>query len=124
MTDNDYTDGERLELIRLMDRLYQSERHLGARDVVDVLILRTIAMGKLEGRPLDVSSLAYYLGLSRQTVGRRIKGLVEQGAVEVREKGRRHELFTSQATRQRSLGNMDRNIDEIRRFAKQFEDDT
>ncbi len=116
-----YTEAQRLEVIRLMDRIYQSERHLGARDVIDVLILRTIAMGKMENRPMDVSSLSYYLGLSRQTVGRRIKGLKEQGAVVIETRGRRHELFTSEQNRARSIGNLDRAIDEIREFAQDLD---
>jgi len=116
-----YTEAQRLDVIRLMDRIYQSERHLGARDVIDVLILRTIAMGKMESRPMDVSSLSYYLGLSRQTVGRRIKGLQDQGAVVVETKGRRHELFNSEQNRARSIGNLDRAIDEIRDFVCELE---
>ena len=121
--DSKYSDAQRLEVVRLMDRIYQSERHLGARDVVDVLILRTVAMGKLEGRPMDVSSLSYYLGLSRQTVGRRVKGLEEQGALVIETRGRRHVLLNSEQNRVRSVGNLDRAIDDIRAFVRELEQD-
>ena len=120
MDEGKYTEAQRLEVIRLLDRLYQGERHLGARDIIDVLILRTVAMGKMEGRPMDVSALSYYLGLSRQTVGRRIKGLEEQGALVVETQGRRHVLLNSDQNRKRSIGNLDRNIDDIRAFVREL----
>jgi len=121
MDEGKYTEAQRLEVIRLLDRLYQGERHLGARDIIDVLILRTVAMGKMEGRPMDVSALSYYLGLSRQTVGRRIKGLEEQGALVVEAQGRRHVLLNSDQNRKRSIGNLDRNIDDIREFVRELD---
>lgn len=121
MDEGKYTEAQRLEVIRLLDRLYQGERHLGARDIIDVLILRTVAMGKMEGRPMDVSALSYYLGLSRQTVGRRIKGLEEQGALVVETQGRRHVLLNSDQNRKRSIGNLDRNIDDIREFVRELD---
>jgi len=121
MDEGKYAEAQRLEVIRLLDRLYQGERHLGARDIIDVLILRTVAMGKMEGRPMDVSALSYYLGLSRQTVGRRIKGLEEQGALVVETQGRRHVLLNSDQNRKRSIGNLDRNIDDIRAFVRELD---
>ena len=121
MDEGKYAEAQRLEVIRLLDRLYQGERHLGARDIIDVLILRTVAMGKMEGRPMDVSALSYYLGLSRQTVGRRIKGLEEQGALVVEAQGRRHVLLNSDQNRKRSIGNLDRNIDDIREFVRELD---
>ncbi len=121
MDEGKYAEAQRLEVIRLLDRLYQGERHLGARDIIDVLILRTVAMGKMEGRPMDVSALSYYLGLSRQTVGRRIKGLEEQGALVVETQGRRHVLLNSDQNRKRSIGNLDRNIDDIREFVRELD---
>ena len=121
MDEGKYTEAQRLEVIRLLDRLYQGERHLGARDIIDVLILRTVAMGKMEGRPMDVSALSYYLGLSRQTVGRRIKDLEEQGALVVETQGRRHVLLNSDQNRKRSIGNLDRNIDDIREFVRELD---
>ena len=123
MDEGKYTEAQRLEVIRLLDRLYQGERHLGARDIIDVLILRTVAMGKMEGRPMDVSALSYYLGLSRQTVGRRIKGLEEQGALAVETQGRRHVLLNSDQNRKRSIGNLDRNIDDIREFVRELDEE-
>ena len=123
MDEGKYTEAQRLEVIRLLDRLYQGERHLGARDIIDVLILRTVAMGKMEGRPMDVSGLSYYLGLSRQTVGRRIKGLEEQGALAVETQGRRHVLLNSDQNRKRSIGNLDRNIDDIREFVRELDEE-
>lgn len=123
MDEGKYTEAQRLEVIRLLDRLYQGERHLGARDIIDVLILRTVAMGKMEGRPMDVSALSYYLGLSRQTVGRRIKGLEEQGALVVEAQGRRHVLLNSDQNRKRSIGNLDRNIDDIREFVRELDEE-
>jgi len=123
MDEGKYTEAQRLEVIRLLDRLYQGERHLGARDIIDVLILRTVAMGKMEGRPMDVSGLSYYLGLSRQTVGRRIKGLEEQGALVVETQGRRHVLLNSDQNRKRSIGNLDRNIDDIREFVRELDEE-
>lgn len=123
MDEGKYTEAQRLEVIRLLDRLYQGERHLGARDIIDVLILRTVAMGKMEGRPMDVSALSYYLGLSRQTVGRRIKGLEEQGALVVETQGRRHVLLNSDQNRKRSIGNLDRNIDDIREFVRELDEE-
>jgi len=123
MDEGKYAEAQRLEVIRLLDRLYQGERHLGARDIIDVLILRTVAMGKMEGRPMDVSALSYYLGLSRQTVGRRIKGLEEQGALVVEAQGRRHVLLNSDQNRKRSIGNLDRNIDDIREFVRELDEE-
>ncbi len=35
MDEGKYTESQRLEMIRLLDRLYQGERHLGARDIFD-----------------------------------------------------------------------------------------
>lgn len=121
MDEGKYAEAQRLEVIRLLDRLYQGERHLGARDIIDVLILRTVAMGKMEGRPMDVSALSYYLGLSRQTVGRRIKGLEEQGALVIEAQGCRHVLLNSDQNRKRSIGNLDRNIDDIREFVRELD---
>ena len=123
MDEGKYTEAQCLEVIRLLDRLYQGERHLGARDIIDVLILRTVAMGKMEGRPIDVSALSYYLGLSRQTVGRRIKGLEEQGALVVETQGRRHVLLNSDQNRKRSIGNLDRNINDIREFVRELDEE-
>jgi DNA-binding transcriptional ArsR family regulator len=118
LTEPRFSDAERLELFRLLDRIYQSERRLGGGDVIDVLILRTIAMAKMEGRPMDVSSLAGYLGLSRQTVGRRVQALIRRGAV-VREKsGKRGLLFTSDRARASSLDYVDHAIAEAIAFVR------
>ena len=70
---------------------------------------------------MDVSALSYYLGLSRQTVGWRIKGLEEQGALVVETQGRRHVLLNSDQNRKRSIGNLDRNIDDIREFVRELD---
>ena len=70
---------------------------------------------------MDVSALSYYLGLSRQTVGRRIKGLEEQSALVVETQGRRHVLLNSDQNRKRSIGNLDRNIDDIREFVRELD---
>lgn len=110
-----FTDAERLRLFQFLDGIYRAERDLGGTviDVVDTQILRTVAIGKLEGRRHDMSSVAVHLGLPRQTVGRRIKRLIDHGALVSEKCGKRTLLETSPRTRARSLGYMDEAIERM-----------
>lgn len=115
-----FSDQERLRLFQFLDSIYRAERDLGGTtiDVVDTQILRTIAIGKLEGRRHDMSSVAAHLGLPRQTVGRRIKRLIDHGALVSEKCGKRTLLETSPRTRARSLGYMDEAIKRMARLVE------
>ena len=117
-----FSDADRLGFYRYLDQVYQAERRLGT-DIVDVVSLRALAIGKMENRPHDISSLAAGLGLPRQTVGRRIKRLAERGSVVAEKKGNRTVLVTSPRARARSLRYTDRAIAEAVEFVRGLGDD-
>ncbi|MEX2455135.1 MAG: hypothetical protein WD470_10545 [Rhodospirillaceae bacterium] len=110
-----FADSERLRFFQFLDGIYRSERNLGGEivDVIDTQILRTIAIGKLEGRRHDMSSVAAHLGLPRQTVGRRVKRLIEYGAIVSEKCGKRTLLEPSLRTRERSLAYLDVSIEKM-----------
>ena len=118
----DFTDAERLRLFQFLDGLYLAERNLGGEivDVVDTQILRTIAIGKMEKRLHDMSSVAAHLGLPRQTVGRRVKRLIEHGAIVSEKCGKRTLLEPSPRTRERSLAYIDDSLERMISLVEQF----
>ena len=67
MPDRSYSEDERRQFYRCMTRIFQMERELGG-NTIDAIILRAAAIGRLEDRPMSVSSLATYVNLPRQTV--------------------------------------------------------
>lgn len=119
-----FTDSERLRLFQFLDGIYRAERDIGGTtiDVVDTQILRTVAIGKMEGRRHDMSSVAAHLGLPRQTVGRRVKRLIAIGSIVSERCGKRTLLEPSPRTRSRSLAYMDNSIERMIRLVESLQD--
>lgn len=53
----------------------------GHLDLASTAILTAIELGHLEGRPATEATLARTTGLSKQTVARRLQGLIEAGEI-------------------------------------------
>lgn len=101
MPDPDYTDDERRHFFRCMTRIFQMERELGGT-MIDAIILRAAAIGRLEEHPMSVSSLATYVSLPRQTVSRRIHRLTKVGMLTTRREGNRTIVHTTEKARRRN----------------------
>jgi DNA-binding transcriptional ArsR family regulator len=101
MPDPDYTDDERRHFFRCMTRILQMERELDGT-MIDAIILRAAAIGRLEDRPMSVSSLATYVSLPRQTVSRRIHRLTKVGMLTTRREGNRTIAHTTEKARRRN----------------------
>lgn len=102
MSDRTYSEDERRQFYRCMTRIFQMERELGG-NMIDAIILRAAAIGRLEGRPMSVSSLATYVNLPRQTVSRRIQRLARRGLLATRREGSRTVVDTTEKARRSSL---------------------
>lgn len=101
-TANDYSEADRLQFYRCMTRIFQMERELGGT-MIDAIILRAAAIGRLEDRPMSVSSLASYVNLPRQTVSRRVTRLKRLGMLTTRREGNRTIVETTEKARRSSL---------------------
>ena len=101
-TSERYSDEERLAFYRCLTRIFQMERQYGG-DAIDAILIRAVAIGRLEQRPMDISSLAAYLGLPRQTVSRRVNKLIDRRVLEAQREGNRTIIFTSERARSVSL---------------------
>lgn len=99
---NAYSEADRLQFYRCMTRIFQMERELGGT-MIDAIILRAAAIGRLEDRPMSVSSLASYVNLPRQTVSRRVTRLKRLGMLTTRRDGNRTMVETTEKARRRSL---------------------
>tara|TARA_R110000787_G_scaffold230169_1_gene337649 strand:+ start:798 stop:1175 length:378 start_codon:yes stop_codon:yes gene_type:complete len=102
MTAREYSENDRLQFYRCMTRIFQMERELGG-SMIDAIILRAAAIGRLEGRPMSVSALASYVNLPRQTVSRRIGKLTRLGLMTTRRDGNRTVVDTTEKAKRNSL---------------------
>lgn len=102
MTTHDYSEEERLRFYRCMTRIFQMERELGGT-MIDAIILRAAAIGRLEDKPMSVSALAGYLNLPRQTVSRRVAHLTGRGMLRTLREGNRTLVTTTEKAKRSSL---------------------
>lgn len=70
-----------LDLARVFNESIYGDRPLGA-SLDGVFIAACIAIGHAENRLMNTSKLAHYLGMSRQTVSRRVDELIKLGVIE------------------------------------------
>ena len=80
-----------LPVIRFLNSVHELEHSLWG-DPVSALLIRTIALGQMENRLYDASSLSAALHLPKPTVFRRIARLIKAGLVERRKLGRSNYL--------------------------------
>lgn len=70
-----------LDLARVFSDGIYGEQRLGA-SLDGVFVMACVAIGHAENRLMTISKLALYLGMTRQTVMRRLNELIQIGAVE------------------------------------------
>jgi len=122
MPDPAYTEDERRHFFRCMTRIFQMERALGGT-MIDAIILRAAAIGRLEERPMSVSSLADYVSLPRQTVSRRVHRLAKVGMLTTRREGNRTIVDTTEKARRRNTAFVNDAIAETVEFVRRLEND-
>lgn len=120
MTEHYYSEDERRQFYRCMTRIFQMERELGG-SMIDAIILRAAAIGRLENRPMSVSSLASYVSLPRQTVSRRIQRLARAGMLTTRREGNRTIVDTTEKARRRNAKFVNDAISETTEFVNALE---
>lgn len=120
MTDHSYSEDERRQFYRCMTRIFQMERELGGT-MIDAIILRAAAIGRLEDRPMSVSSLATYVSLPRQTVSRHVHRLARAGMLSTRRDGNRTIIDTTEKSRRRNAKFVNDAITETIDFVKSLE---
>lgn len=120
MPDPAYTEDERRHFFRCMTRIFQMERELGGT-MIDAIILRAAAIGRLEDRPMSVSSLADYVSLPRQTVSRRVHRLARSGMLTTRREGNRTIVDTTEKARRRNAAFVNDAIAETVEFVHRLE---
>lgn len=118
-TTHRYSDEERLAFYRCLTRIFQMERQYGG-DAIDAILIRAVAIGRLEQRPMDISSLAAYLGLPRQTVSRRVNKLIDRKVLEATREGNRTIIFTSERAQKVSLPFVQDAIDHTIEFVEKL----
>ena len=116
-----YSEDERRDFFRCMTRIFQMERELGGT-MIDAIVLRAAAIGRLEGRPMSVSSLASYVSLPRQTVSRRIHRLCRAGMLTTRREGNRTIVDTTEKARRRNAKFVNDAIAETIEFVRRLDD--
>ncbi|MFT5487591.1 MAG: DNA-binding transcriptional ArsR family regulator [Paracoccaceae bacterium] len=121
MSQPDYTEDERRQFYRCMTRIFQMERELGGT-MIDAIILRAAAIGRLEDRPMSVSSLASYVSLPRQTVSRRVHRLTKVGMLTTRRDGNRTIVDTTEKARRRNTKFVNDAIAETVEFVRRLDD--
>ena len=121
MSKPDYTEDERRQFYRCMTRIFQMERELGGT-MIDAIILRAAAIGRLEDRPMSVSSLASYVSLPRQTVSRRVHRLTKVGMLTTRREGNRTIVDTTEKARRRNTKFVNDAIAETVEFVRRLDD--
>lgn len=121
MSKPDYSEDERRQFYRCMTRIFQMERELGGT-MIDAIILRAAAIGRLEDRPMSVSSLASYVSLPRQTVSRRVHRLTKVGMLTTRREGNRTIVDTTEKARRRNTKFVNDAIAETVEFVRRLDD--
>ncbi len=116
---HEYAEDERRNFYRCMTRIFQMERELGS-NMIDAIIMRAAAIGRLENRPMSISSLSSYVHLPRQTVSRRVKRLADKGMLTIRREGNRAIVETTEKARRRSLKFANKAIAETIEFVVQL----
>ena len=103
-----------------MTRIFQMERELGGT-MIDAIILRAAAIGRLEDRPMSVSSLSDYVSLPRQTMGRRVHRLAKAGMLTTRREGNRTIVDTTEKARRRNATFVNDAIAETVEFVRRLD---
>ena len=116
-----YSEDERRHFFRCMTRIFQMERELGG-SMIDAIILRAAAIGRLEDRPMSVSSLSDYVSLPRQTVSRRVHRLAKAGMLTTRREGNRTIVDTTEKARRRNVKFVNDAIAETVEFVRRLDD--
>ena len=121
MPDPAYTEDERRHFFRCMTRIFQMERELGGT-MIDAIILRAAAIGRLEDRPMSISSLASYVSLPRQTVSRRVHRRAKLGMLTTRREGNRTIVDTTEKARRRNATFVNDAIAETVEFVRRLDE--
>lgn len=107
------TQDKLMRLLRLRLAYYQAKRGLGLRPL-DIVMTDVVALGHLEDRPVDLSSLAEALMLPYPTVHRHAKDLIEAGWLVERKDGRRNCLYVNKAMLERLVPEINRVMARVR----------
>lgn len=75
------------EIIDCLNRFHAIETQMWGKPL-EVLIVRTVVQGQLEGRPYDLSALSGVLDLPMTTVHRKVGELVDAGCLVRRRRGK------------------------------------
>ena len=76
---------ERTAMMRFFVQVLQIQKNqMGSGDMSAMAVAWIVALGHLEGRLFNASSISSYLGMPRTTVMRKLRGLVEAGVIEQR----------------------------------------
>lgn len=111
------TDANRLEFYKLLDDTFVDlQRFPGG--FYGALITLTIGVGRIEQKPLDMSSLAASLGLPRSTVIRKVAQLEKGGLLEITRTANRTLLMSTPRAREIAFPIVDRIIERIRKRAR------
>ncbi len=114
--DKTVTDQHRLAFYKLLDETFVDlQRFPGG--FYGALITLTVGVGRIEQRPLDMSSLAASLGLPRATVIRKVAQLEKDGLLEIARRANRTLLMSTPRGREIAFPIVDRIIERIRNRA-------
>jgi hypothetical protein len=82
---------ERIAMMRFFIEVHQIQRQqIGSGDMTAMSIAWIVALGHLEGRLFNASKISSYLSIPRTTVIRKLRWLVEKGAI--KQKGNEYSL--------------------------------
>ena len=111
------TDAHRLAFYKLLDDTFVDlQRFPGG--FYGALITLTVGVGRIEQKPLDMSSLAASLGLPRATVIRKVAQLETNGLLEITRSANRTLLMSTPRAREIAFPIVDRIIERIRNRAR------
>lgn len=118
----EFSEDERLRFYRCLTRIFQTERAYGG-DAVDAIILRAVAIGRIEQKPMNISSLADYLGLPRQTVSRRVNRLAARDLIATEKRGNETTVVTTPRATKHSLPFVNEAIGHTIEFVRSLDPD-
>ena len=118
----EFSEDERLRFYRCLTRIFQTERAYGG-DAIDAIILRAVAIGRIEQRPMNISSLADYLGLPRQTVSRRVNRLAARDLIATEKRGNETVVVTTPKATKHSLPFVNEAIGHTIEFVRSLDPD-
>ena len=114
--DKTVTDQNRLAFYKLLDETFVDLQKFPG-GFYGALITLTVGVGRIQQRPLDMSSLAASLGLPRATVIRKVAQLEKDGLLEVTRRANRTSLMSTPRSREIAFPIVDRIIERIRNRA-------